>query len=286
MSMYIIERSIIFDPDAPSLAVMESTKEPTAISAAAARCLLVLIDTGGEPVEREQLMHAGWGTVGQVVSENSLNQAITQLRKLFKEFDLQGDVIKTVPRVGYKISRSLCIELRAMPIENSPDAAPTNEFPAPAFAEPNLTVLESHRQVNPLKTRLYIYWLTGTFRPLMLLFVLVIASYVLFYSTNQQAIEQMSTKIHRVNYLPIATDFSQLNVFFNQDIEQQSEYLKNAIKQFERDNWFHHYLGGDARYIYINGSYNRDVFSYFLCRNEIQKHPEGCRAYTSIQEGI
>lgn len=279
MSVYIIERTIVFDSDMPSLAAVASSKEKSVISAAAARCLVVLIEAGGETVQRDQLLHAGWGSVGQVVSENSLNQAVTQLRKVLKEFDVQGELIMTVPRLGYKISRMFAIEHLAE--ETTPLASALED--EPALQE--LAIVELPLNGNQPMTKRSLFTLLLTARPLAVVLTLIIGSYALFYFTQKPVIQQMLTKFHTVNYLPITSQFNDLNVFFNDSIEQHGDYLKNAIKQFERDEWLHHKIGNEIRYIYINGSYNHDVFSYFLCRDEIQAHPENCRAYTSIQEG-
>lgn len=283
MSVYVIERSIVFDSDVPSLATLAKAEDKTVISATAARCLVMLIDAGGEIVQREQLLHAGWGSLGQVVNENSLNQAITQLRKVLKQLALPGELIMTVPRRGYKISRMFAIKHESEESGTAPIVVASFESP---LAGKSLVVIEDRgdKPQKPERKKLA-RLVSGNVRQWLLVLMLISASYVLFYATNKPVIQQMMTKFHTVNYLPITSKFNELNVFFNDSIEQQGDYLKNAISQFERDSWLHHKIGAEIRYIYINGSYNRDVFSYFLCRDEIQAHPESCHAFTSIQEG-
>ncbi|UVC29320.1 winged helix-turn-helix domain-containing protein [Pantoea sp. SOD02] len=281
MSVYIIERTIVFDSDMPSLAVLRSKQDPSVISAAAARCLVLLIEASGETVQREQLMHAGWGSVGQVVSDNSLNQAITQLRKVLKEFSMQGELIMTVPRLGYKISRMFTIEQQTDEPTGQPIVEETSSRHHLALV--NTSHGENRSDVVMAKRHNVVQFIM--LHPMIFLCTLIIASYALFYFTQKPVIHQMMTKFHTVNYLPVTSQFNDLNVFFNDSIEQQGGYLKDAISQFERDTWLHRQIGDDIRFIYINGSYNRDVFSYFLCSDEIQLHPEGCRSYTSIKEG-
>lgn len=280
MSVYIIEQAIVFDSDVPSLATLRRSKQSTVISAASARCLAILIEAGGEPIQREQLIHAGWGSLGQVVSENSLNQAITQLRKVLKELEFNGDLILTVPRIGYKLSRLFSIQIGA----EEEDISPT-EIP---LSDPQVVHIPVATQDASLLRRRsdWATWISsGTVRPILLISILIIISYSLFYTTNKTVIEQMLIKFHTVNYLPITSQFNDLNIFYNDGITEQGDYLKNAIKQIEQDSWLMQKLVAEYRYIYINGSYNRDVFSYFLCRDEIQRQPKSCLAYTSIQEG-
>jgi|GEM_PF-4637809 len=261
MSVYVIEQQIAFDTDVLAIARLDAPEMKIIISAAAARCMVALIDAGGEIVTRDQLMHVGWGASGQVVTENSLNQAITQLRKAFKEAQLPGDFILTLPRAGYKISRVFGVDL--MPREV-------------LVREEQAAIISPPRRL--LKKR--------KLSPLMVMLLVIIASVLLFVTVHRSVIQQWSIKYHQVNYIPVNTPFPQLNVFINDAISQHGEYIEHAIKQLESDSWLSALSRERGPYIYINGSYNRDVFSYFLCQQNIQRHAESCEAYTSIREGV
>ncbi|WP_345827711.1 winged helix-turn-helix domain-containing protein [Pantoea sp. BRR-3P] len=282
MSVYIIESKVAFNTDMPSLAGLGSAQPNIPISAAAARCLVALIESAGEPVSREQLIYAGWGAMGHIVSENSLNQAVTQLRKVLKELELNGELIMTVPRLGYKISRMFSIECAG--VTTSTDLSETS-----AMVEEDEThdMAKSSRQerYRAAPSRQPTSRLMGRMRLALLSTIVVLASFSLFWVVNKSTVQQIFTQYHTVHYLPLVTRFNQLQVFYNQSIDTQNDYLANALKQLESDEWFHRILEGEVHFIYINGSYNPDVFSYFLCREEIQQHAKGCEAYTSIQEG-
>ncbi len=267
MSVYVIEQQIAFDTDVLTIARLDAPEVKIIISAAAARCMVALTEAGGETVTRDQLMHVGWGASGQVVTENSLNQAITQLRKAFKEAQLPGDFILTLPRAGYKISRLFSVEL--MPRE-----ALVREEQAAAPAPPPL------ENTAPQRSRLRIKLSSW-----MVMLCVIIASALLFMTVHRTVIQQWSIKYHQVNYIPVNTPFKQLNVFTNDAISQHGDYIEKAINQLESDRWLSTLVRERGPYVYINGSYNRDVFSYFLCQQDIQHYAESCEAYTSIREG-
>lgn len=275
MPVFIIDNKVAFDTDMPSLVILGRSTLNIFISAAAARCLMALIDAAGEPVSREELLYAGWGAQGNVVSENSLNQAITQLRKVMKELELSGELIITVPRLGYKISRMFNIER----VDKDSGVDLTEHLPAIDHSE---IVVDTLNEVSSMRS----VPLVRALRKILLPVVLIIASFMLFGLVNKSTVQQIFTQYYTVNYLPLATRFSHLNIFYNQSIAEQSDYLENAVKQLENDKWIKRIVTEDIRFIYINGSYNHDVFSYFLCRKEIEQQENGCEAYTSIQEGI
>ncbi|MBL4908544.1 MAG: PD40 domain-containing protein [Alteromonadaceae bacterium] len=67
--------------------------------------LKLLIDNYGKAVSRNQIMDALWNDT--IVSDNSVSQAITQLRKSLQDDKDTPRFIKTVPRVGYQLIAEL-----------------------------------------------------------------------------------------------------------------------------------------------------------------------------------
>lgn len=63
--------------------------------------LLVMIEADGEVVDRDALFRRLWPNVA--VEENSLNQAISRLRKELGETGNE-DIVETVPRRGYRLT--------------------------------------------------------------------------------------------------------------------------------------------------------------------------------------
>ena len=78
-----------------------------AIGTRGAALLGALLDANGAAVGKETLLEAAWP--GTIVEESNLSVQIAVLRKLLGERDDGGDWIATVPRVGYRLSRSSAI---------------------------------------------------------------------------------------------------------------------------------------------------------------------------------
>lgn len=69
------------------------------------KLLHLLIDNYGQAVSRNQIMDVLWNDT--IVSDNSVSQAITQLRKSLHDDKETPRFIKTVPRVGYQLIAEL-----------------------------------------------------------------------------------------------------------------------------------------------------------------------------------
>ncbi len=63
--------------------------------------LSLLLENQGKAVSREQIMDAVWGEV--IVSDNSVSQLVTQLRKSLHDTKTPQQIIRTVPRIGYQL---------------------------------------------------------------------------------------------------------------------------------------------------------------------------------------
>lgn len=63
--------------------------------------LSLLLKKQGEAVSREQIMDALWGDV--IVSDNSVSQLVTQLRKSLHDNKSPPQIIRTIPRIGYQL---------------------------------------------------------------------------------------------------------------------------------------------------------------------------------------
>jgi len=75
------------------------------IEARQLKLLKLLIENYGQAVSRNQIMDALWNDT--IVSDNSVSQAITQLRKSLQDDKETPRFIKTVPRVGYQLIAEL-----------------------------------------------------------------------------------------------------------------------------------------------------------------------------------
>ncbi|NTS76737.1 winged helix-turn-helix domain-containing protein [Catenovulum sp. SM1970] len=67
--------------------------------------LKVLIQYQGQSVSRKRILELVWPDT--IVSDNSVNQAVTQLRKLLGDNSQNSIFIKTIPKVGYQLVASV-----------------------------------------------------------------------------------------------------------------------------------------------------------------------------------
>jgi DNA-binding winged helix-turn-helix (wHTH) protein len=100
---YIIEESVMFDEVKGSLSNIE-TKDEISLPPTAACILLILFSNDSSPVERSQFIEQVYTKFGFDLSNNTLNQYISLLRKNIRNLGIESDVIITIPRVGFYIS--------------------------------------------------------------------------------------------------------------------------------------------------------------------------------------
>ncbi|NDJ56823.1 winged helix-turn-helix domain-containing protein [Enterobacteriaceae bacterium 4M9] len=74
------------------------------------RLLTLLIEKQGEVVLRDEIYHKVWESFYLEPSGNSLNNHISQLRKVISNHGIQDEVITTIPRIGFTIKSHIKIE--------------------------------------------------------------------------------------------------------------------------------------------------------------------------------
>jgi DNA-binding winged helix-turn-helix (wHTH) protein len=79
---------------------LTSSGEPVAVSERQLDVLLLLVARAGQIISKDDLLQAGWKDVA--VGDNSLEQAISSLRRLLSRHPSGGACIETVPRRGYR----------------------------------------------------------------------------------------------------------------------------------------------------------------------------------------
>ncbi len=79
--------------------------EPVAVSERQLDVLLLLLARAGQIIAKDDLLQAGWGDVA--VGDNSLEQAISSLRRLLGRHLSGATVIETIPRRGYRFAAAV-----------------------------------------------------------------------------------------------------------------------------------------------------------------------------------
>jgi transcriptional activator of cad operon len=109
----------------PQLGQMSRGTETVRLEARTLRLLMYLANRAGETVGIEELLDQVWS--GVVVTQDSVYQAVTALRRLLGDDARQPTYIVTVPRLGYR----LIAPVRAAAQEPAPAVAPPSLGPAP-----------------------------------------------------------------------------------------------------------------------------------------------------------
>ncbi|MCP4432089.1 MAG: tetratricopeptide repeat protein [Gammaproteobacteria bacterium] len=85
----------------PKLYQLRRKDEVTRIEPRVAHLLLILVQSGGEPLTREALIEEAWS--GMVVGDEALTSAINKLRKAFGDDPQHSQYIETIPKIGYRL---------------------------------------------------------------------------------------------------------------------------------------------------------------------------------------
>ncbi|ATL91565.1 hypothetical protein CK911_01200 [Aeromonas sp. CU5] len=114
---YILADQISFDPILNELTLHEKNIK---LAYTEGRTLLLLIHHAGDIVPREKIIDFSWA--GRVVTDSSLAKSISNIRKALREFELNEDSIITVPRIGYRLTLRVSVDVnRRDTIANSED---------------------------------------------------------------------------------------------------------------------------------------------------------------------
>lgn len=102
---YLIEGKVVYRCDDHSLRLIESGDVVT-LTLPAARLLEILLDSGGQILERTDLLVSVWDKYGLEGSNSNLNNYISLLRRTFATYGI-NDLIITIPKVGFKLNESI-----------------------------------------------------------------------------------------------------------------------------------------------------------------------------------
>jgi len=107
---YLIENEIVFNPEDNSLSLLRDSESKVTVSNPARRILLLLIEQQGIVVLRETFFKKVWDDYGLTASNNNLNHCISKLRKVISTLGYDNELITTVPKAGFIISKGVIIE--------------------------------------------------------------------------------------------------------------------------------------------------------------------------------
>jgi len=124
--------------DVPRRALLRQG-EPLALTPKAFETLVVLVRNRDRVVSKDELLQAVWPDA--FVSEDSLTQSVSVLRRTLGDRSGQPQFIATIPRRGYRFVASVEVEEQATSVVEAPpafDAPSPAEASIPASVEPGL----------------------------------------------------------------------------------------------------------------------------------------------------
>ncbi|MDE9436788.1 winged helix-turn-helix domain-containing protein [Xenorhabdus bovienii] len=99
---YVINFTIIYSPADKQLSLLNDSNHEITLSNQAARLLLEMVTNSNETLHREDLLKRVWEDYGFTRSNNSLNVAVSEIRKSFESLGKDPKIIITIPKVGFR----------------------------------------------------------------------------------------------------------------------------------------------------------------------------------------
>ncbi|EHV16914.1 transcriptional regulator protein [Escherichia coli DEC4E] len=109
--IYIINDEVRFNSSSNKLTSL-LTSEEVILTYPAGKCLKLLLDNAYSVVSHNQFFEKVWSDSSADVATNTLYQNISMIRRSFREISsatIFNDVIRTVPRKGFKINEEISI---------------------------------------------------------------------------------------------------------------------------------------------------------------------------------
>ncbi|EGX10245.1 winged helix family transcriptional regulator [Escherichia coli] len=190
---HIINGQIMYDEIRYSVSNVE-THDEILLPATAARLLALFIKYHGTIISRDEILNYVWDKYGYNISNNTLAQYVSLLRKNFKLLGVPGDIIVTVPKSGFLIPEIIEIDL----IETS-DSVPKELCPVEVDSEINklsedlqMEVYSPESIVNlTTETKQKKRFISGKYYFMLFFLVLIISfSYCYFYALNDNKVKQ------------------------------------------------------------------------------------------------
>lgn len=137
--VYLINQIILFEPERRRIGPLAGYPHRAAtLHGPVSECLLLLLQNNNQVVTQRVLFASVWEKQGTVVSTNALYQTISQIRKVLKSAGIEEDIIKTLPKEGFKATAQL-------------QEADLGTFIAPQ--KTSLVVLSSEESAEPVKAQ-------------------------------------------------------------------------------------------------------------------------------------
>ncbi|WP_446027801.1 winged helix-turn-helix domain-containing protein [Lelliottia amnigena] len=101
--VFLINDTLLFEPDLRRLGPLEGyPNRAITLHGPVNECLLLLLEHNDQVLTQRFLFASVWEKQGAIVSTNALYQTIASIRKALKSSGLDENIIKTIPKEGFK----------------------------------------------------------------------------------------------------------------------------------------------------------------------------------------
>lgn len=108
--VYLINDTLLFEPDLRRLGPLEGyPHRATTLHGPVSECLFLLLENNEQVVTQRTFFASVWEKQGTIVSTNALYQTISQIRKVLKSAGMEENIIKTLPKEGFKSVARVCV---------------------------------------------------------------------------------------------------------------------------------------------------------------------------------
>lgn len=255
--MILIKVDLFFDPERR---IISNGEKELLLTHNMARCLLVLLNHRGAVVSKEILLKEVWEKNGVIVTDTSIRQTLSQLRKSFISLNINEELIYTIPRQGYKL-----IQLH--------EPADESETGALAISPPQVADTEILQVITPpvvRERRRKIYIVLLMFLAAVIFFGLSTFIYFRFYFVTD------------LNYVRIS-DNAEREILIPDALHTDKAYISSAMHIL--DSYIDEkVIKVPVSYqVYINLTKRSDSYSFFICDRAAKLND--CQA-VYIQNGL
>lgn len=106
--VYLINETLLFEPEVRRIGPLVGyPHRAVTLHGPVSECLLLLLENNGQVVTQRVFFASVWEKQGAVVTTNALYQTISQIRKVLKSAGIEENIIKTLPKEGFKATAIL-----------------------------------------------------------------------------------------------------------------------------------------------------------------------------------
>jgi len=248
-----INENLVFDNINREITSKKLQGKKVTLGVAAANCLEALLEAKGEIVSQEALINEGWRKHGYEVSPGNVRQVVSQLRRAFSSLKESPELLATVTKKGYRILPIIIPDtLNIVALQQTEQAL--------LQLDVGYTRLSKPREVWKVKISYLAY-------TALVINIFLVVLFDLSYSTLSQ---------HKTFYQRVTVKITPgTELFVDSKMANDSEYIGRAIDVLTHSP-FWAIDKNTLTWIYINGAKNKNIFSFFLCDNDIKLKKTSC----------